>query len=87
MLYGVKISLRERNDLLKCSTFCGLVSAGLILDKRINFSEHLFVRPVDLEYVIHNLSKDAQSRAVSDFVSGLLIILSESARQVTKGGA
>lgn len=87
MLYGVKISLRERNDLLKCPTFCGLVSAGLILDKRINFSEHLFVQPADLEYVIDNLSKDAQSRAVSDFVSALRIILNESARQAAKGGS
>ena len=74
MNYGIKISLREAEQLKSNSTFAVLVQNGLICIKRRFFSDVVIVPEAYRELVINELQTDCTCPAISDLVSALSVI-------------
>lgn len=76
MNYGIKISLKEAEQLKSNSTFAVLVQNGVILLKRRFFSDVIIVPDEYRELVISELQTDCTCTAISDLVNALSVIKS-----------
>jgi len=74
MNYGIKISLKEAEQLAQNRTFALLVGNGIVLLKRRFFSDVILVPEEYRELVIRELKSDVSCPAVSDLIGALNVI-------------